>query len=80
MADPEILAAIDAAGRELARLAGPSWTMELTVPADVEAWPCPGGCGGITEDEAGGPCRRCWDEVDRRERAERAAEWSDDRD
>jgi len=31
---------------------------------DPDFWPCPEGCGGATEDEAGGPCRRCWDKVD----------------
>jgi predicted NAD/FAD-binding protein len=30
---------------------------------------CPEGCGGITEDVYGGPCKDCWAEVDRRERA-----------
>jgi len=24
---------------------------------------CPGGCGGLTEDPYGGPCRACWDKV-----------------
>lgn len=23
--------------------------------------PCPMGCGGLTEDVAGGPCESCWD-------------------
>lgn len=31
---------------------------------DPDFWPCPEGCGGATEDEAGGPCRRCWEKVD----------------
>lgn len=30
---------------------------------------CPQGCGGISEDPYGGPCRACWAEVDRKERA-----------
>jgi hypothetical protein len=30
---------------------------------------CPQGCGGITEDVYGGPCKACWAEVDRKERA-----------
>lgn len=34
-------------------------------PADSDAWPCPEGCGGLTEDAAGGPCKRCWDKVPR---------------
>lgn len=25
--------------------------------------PCPQGCGGLTEDPYGGPCRACWDAV-----------------
>lgn len=28
-----------------------------------DAWPCPMGCGGLTEDPYGGPCRACWDAV-----------------
>ena len=36
----------------------------IEVPTDSDAWPCPEACGGMTEDEAGGPCRRCWDKVD----------------
>lgn len=28
---------------------------------DVE--PCPMGCGGLTDDPAGGPCESCWDAV-----------------
>jgi len=24
---------------------------------------CPEGCGGITEDPYGGPCKTCWDKV-----------------
>lgn len=27
------------------------------------AQPCPQGCGGLTEDPYGGPCRACWDAV-----------------
>jgi hypothetical protein len=26
---------------------------------------CPEGCGGITEDPYGGPCKACWDAVGR---------------
>jgi hypothetical protein len=33
------------------------------LPADSDAWPCPEACGGLTEDPAGGPCKRCWDKV-----------------
>lgn len=36
---------------------------EWILPADSEAWPCPEACGGMTEDEAGGPCKSCWDKV-----------------
>ena len=25
---------------------------------------CPQGCGGISEDPYGGPCKACWDAVD----------------
>ena len=25
---------------------------------------CPEGCGGVTEDPYGGPCRACWARVD----------------
>lgn len=32
---------------------------------------CPEGCGGITEDVYGGPCKTCWAEVDAEERARR---------
>lgn len=24
---------------------------------------CPEGCGGLTEDPYGGPCRACWDKI-----------------
>jgi len=27
--------------------------------------PCPNACGGLTEDEAGGPCKACWAKVKR---------------
>jgi hypothetical protein len=27
---------------------------------------CPQGCGGITEDVYGGPCKACWAKVDAR--------------
>src|ERR1700685_1243488 len=27
---------------------------------------CPEGCGGITEDRYGGPCKACWDAVGKR--------------
>lgn len=27
---------------------------------------CPEGCGGISEDPYGGPCKACWDAVDAR--------------
>jgi len=38
-------------------------------PTDHDGpWPCPQGCGGLTEDEAGGPCQRCWAAVDDQER------------
>ena len=36
-------------------------TLIFEVPEDSDFWPCPNGCGGATEDEAGGPCKRCWD-------------------
>lgn len=39
-------------------------TFEWMFPADSDAWPCPEGCGGLTEDEAGGPCKACWDKLD----------------
>lgn len=26
---------------------------------------CPNGCGGLTEDPYGGPCKACWDKVGR---------------
>jgi hypothetical protein len=29
------------------------------------AWPCPNACGGLTDDEGGGPCQACWDKVTR---------------
>jgi hypothetical protein len=32
-------------------------------PADEMPDFCPGGCGGLTEDPYGGPCRACWDKV-----------------
>jgi hypothetical protein len=35
-------------------------TVDLT---DPDAWPCPEGCGGLTEDPYGGPCKTCWDKV-----------------
>ncbi len=40
---------------------GDVWfTRELTDEApDV----CPQGCGRMTEDPYGGPCKACWDEV-----------------
>lgn len=38
-------------------------TLTWEFPADSDAWPCPEGCGGLTEDPAGGPCKRCWDQV-----------------
>jgi hypothetical protein len=31
---------------------------------------CPQGCGGITEDVYGGPCKACWDAAGRAERDE----------
>lgn len=31
---------------------------------DPDFWPCPEGCGGATDDAAGGPCSRCWDRID----------------
>jgi hypothetical protein len=30
---------------------------------------CPQGCGGISEDPYGGPCKACWAEAGRKERA-----------
>lgn len=33
---------------------------EFVVPADSDLTPCPMGCGRLTEDPAGGPCRACW--------------------
>ncbi|MGW6502948.1 hypothetical protein [Nonomuraea angiospora] len=35
------------------------------VPFDAlpDPYPCPQGCGGFTEDPAGGPCKACWDAV-----------------
>lgn len=42
----------------------PEMTWEF--PAGSDAWPCPEACGGLTEDEAGGPCRKCWDKIARR--------------
>jgi hypothetical protein len=31
-------------------------------PGD-ELEPCPMGCGGLTDDVAGGPCKTCWDNL-----------------
>lgn len=42
-------------------------------PADQMPNFCPAGCGGVTEDPYGGPCKACWRAVDDRERAERAS-------
>ncbi len=39
-------------------------TLMWEVPEGSDFWPCPEGCGGATEDEAGGPCKRCWAKVD----------------
>lgn len=37
-------------------------------PADYDGqWPCPQGCGRLTEDPYGGPCRCCWNAVDDQE-------------
>jgi hypothetical protein len=30
---------------------------------DADFDPCPMGCGRLTDDVAGGPCSKCWDEV-----------------
>lgn len=39
--------------------------MEWVFPADYDGnWPCPEGCGGLTEDTAGGPCNACWRKLD----------------
>ncbi len=35
-------------------------TLVWEVPEGSDFWPCPEGCGGPTEDAAGGPCKRCW--------------------
>lgn len=32
-------------------------------PADEMPSFCPNGCGGVTEDLYGGPCKACWDAV-----------------
>lgn len=32
---------------------------------DVDLNFCPQGCGGMTEDAAGGPCKACWSTVGR---------------
>lgn len=32
-------------------------------PADEMPDFCPNGCGGVTEDPYGGPCKACWDAV-----------------
>jgi hypothetical protein len=32
-------------------------------PADEMPNFCPNGCGGVTEDPYGGPCKACWDAV-----------------
>lgn len=37
-------------------------------PADQMPNFCPEGCGGVTEDPYGGPCKACWRAVDDRER------------
>ena len=37
---------------------------EYILPEDSDLTPCPMGCGGFTEDVAGGPCNKCWKEVD----------------
>jgi len=37
-------------------------------PGEVPSF-CPEGCGGLTEDVYGGPCKACWAAVDREERA-----------
>ena len=39
---------------------------------------CPEGCGGITEDVYGGPCKACWARVDELRRADAAAVLDDD--
>lgn len=41
-----------------------SFTVELPDSADVPNY-CPQGCGDLTEDEAGGPCKACWRAIDR---------------
>jgi hypothetical protein len=38
-------------------------------PADEMPNFCPNGCGGVTEDPYGGPCKACWREIEDEERA-----------
>ena len=49
---------------------------EYILPQDSDLTPCPMGCGGFTEDVAGGPCDKCWREVDDEDEAN--APWCDD--
>lgn len=30
---------------------------------DPDAYPCPQGCGRLTDDPYGGPCTACWDAI-----------------
>lgn len=39
-------------------------TLEFVLP-EGSPDPCPNACGGLTEDEAGGPCKACWAKVGR---------------
>lgn len=38
--------------------------MEFADDAEIPNF-CPQGCGGLTEDPYGGPCKRCWGAVGR---------------
>ena len=43
---------------------------DIHEPVENEAIQCPG-CGGITDDPAGGPCSLCWERTDEAERLAR---------
>ncbi len=53
--------------RELKELALAIVTSPVAVEDDDDLTadfdPCPGGCGGITDDPYGGPCTNCWNAI-----------------
>lgn len=53
---------------------------EYILPKDCEVSPCPMGCGGMTDDPAGGPCKACWAKVYDKNRYEEEQGYDDDYD